>query len=206
MVEELQSLLERIQKDGVDKATEEADKIIADARDKAAGIVKEAEDNAAAAMKKAEEDGQSFAERGKASLQQAARDVILSVGQSINGTIKALVGREVTQAMTTESLQQMLAKVVDSYCSNTTGESRIDILVPEDLQKEISDFFLAKFADAIKNGVEIKSGVGLNTGFSVSVVNQNVQHDFSADAISDALCQLLRPYLAEIVKNSVEKA
>ncbi len=206
MAEELQSLLERIQKDGIDKANDEAGKILADAEERASEIVKEAETRAAAALKKAEEDGQSFAERGKASLQQAARDVILSVGESINGTIKALVGYEVAQAMTTESLQQMLAKVVDSYCNNTTGESRIDILVPEDLQKEIADFFLSKFADAIKNGVEIKSGTGLNTGFSVSVVDQNVQHDFSGDAISDALCQLLRPYLAEIVKNSVEKA
>ena len=52
MSEDLQSLLEKINREGVEKARAEADKIIADAKAKAADIVKAA--NAEAAKAKAD--------------------------------------------------------------------------------------------------------------------------------------------------------
>ena len=54
MSEDLQSLLEKINRDGVEKAQAESDRIIAEAKAKAAAIVKEANEAAAAAKADAE--------------------------------------------------------------------------------------------------------------------------------------------------------
>ena len=90
MAEELQNLLERIQKDGVQKAEEESEKILARAREKAATLLKDAEKNAAAATEKAEQDAEQFMARSKKTLEQAARDVILSVGDAVTSTMKGI--------------------------------------------------------------------------------------------------------------------
>ena len=54
MAEDLQYLMERIQKDAVDKAENEAAAIIAKAKEKAADIVKAAEAEASAKLEKAD--------------------------------------------------------------------------------------------------------------------------------------------------------
>ena len=63
MAEDLQYLMERIQKDAVDKAETEAAAIIARAKDKAAEIVKAAEAEASAKLEKADKDAEAFTER-----------------------------------------------------------------------------------------------------------------------------------------------
>ena len=50
--------------------------------------------------------------------------------------------------------------------------------------------------------MEIKADDSIISGFKVSLKGDNVQHDFSGEAITEAMCRLLRPHLAEIVKQS----
>ena len=57
MAEQLQGLLDRIQRDGVDKAKAEAETIIADARIKAADLIADAEAKAATLRQAEERDG-----------------------------------------------------------------------------------------------------------------------------------------------------
>ena len=84
MAEQLQGLLERIQKDGIDKADAEGQRIIDDAKAQAASIISDAEAKAKAGLDNAEREGAAFAERGKVALQQAARDVVITVGDAIS--------------------------------------------------------------------------------------------------------------------------
>ena len=63
MSEDLQSLLEKINREGVEKARTEADKIIADAKAKAADIVKTANAEAAKAKTDAEKTAADYAAR-----------------------------------------------------------------------------------------------------------------------------------------------
>jgi V/A-type H+-transporting ATPase subunit E len=206
MTEELQSLLDRIQKEGVEKADAEAEAILAAAREEARGIVREAETQAASLRKKAEEDAAAFGERSRKSLGQAARDVVLSVGDAVTRVLRDLIRREVASAMTRETLQQALTAVVKSYFGKGAGGARIDLLLPPEAVKQVQDYFQQAFAEALKNGLEIRADEGLVSGFKVAVVSDEVEHDFSAEAITEALCQLLRPTLAEIVRAAATDA
>ena len=71
-MEDLQSILEKINREGVEKADAEAKRIIDDAKAKAAAIVKEAEDAAAKAKADAARDADASARRGEETLRQAA--------------------------------------------------------------------------------------------------------------------------------------
>jgi V/A-type H+-transporting ATPase subunit E len=202
MPEELQSLLEKIQKDGVDKAEVEAKDIVSSAQAKAKDIIADAKKEAEALLKKAEVDGTSFQTRGEKALQQAARDVILSVADAVNSTLEALVKGEVSKAMDDTSVAQMVLEVVKAYANNKSADTRIEVLLNDKQKKAITDYLNAKCADAMKKGLEIKSDNTVVSGFRVSMPDANVEHDFSEAAITEALCQLLRPQLQEIVKAS----
>jgi V/A-type H+/Na+-transporting ATPase subunit E len=204
MADDLQALLERIRRDGIEKAQAEAERILAEARARAGQIERDAEARAAESLKKAEQDGRAFAERGRKAVEQAARDVVLAVGQAVRSTFGEVVRREVTRALTPEALQSMLALIVSAYAGGGGGGG-VDVLVSSQDLAALKDFFTARYAEELKRGLRIGAAEGLAAGFRVSIVDEQVVHDFSDEAIAESLCQLLRPHLAEIVRAAVEK-
>ena len=129
MADELQDLLQRIQKDGVDKAETEAKRIVAEAERKAGDIVRGAQGEAASIRKSAEADAAAFVERGKRSLEQAARDLVLLIGQSVSAAFAEFMLQKVSRALSPDFLKTMLASVVDAYFRSGARESRIEVLL-----------------------------------------------------------------------------
>jgi len=200
MTEELQGLLDRIQKDGVDKAQAEANRILADAREKAAGIVAQAEADAATRRSEADRAAALAEERSRRAIEQAARDVILSIGESLSGALREIVRQETNPILAGDSLAALIHRAIES-CAARVGESASlsVILAPEDHEK-LGQALLARFGKALKHGLEIRGDASVVRGFRVSVVNENVEHDFAQDAVVDALCQIVRPRLAGIIR------
>ena len=204
MPEELQGLLERIQKDGVDKAEAQAKTVVEEAGARAAAMVQDAETQAAERLQRAESDAAAFEERARKSLEQAARDLVLTVRGALGAALDALVSREVAEALDADALRNILPVVIESYVKQGGAESRIDVLLSPAQQKEVTDALLADFAAETRKGVEIKGDETLGAGFRISLVGDKVEHDFSDKAIAQALSHLLRPRLAEIVKTATE--
>ena len=89
--EELQSLIEKINRDGVEKANAEKERILEEAREQAAALVKTAKDEAAKAAKSAKEEAELSAERAKETLRQAARDAVISVEGAVTHLLEKLL-------------------------------------------------------------------------------------------------------------------
>lgn len=204
MAEELQHLIDRIQKDGVAKAEVEAARIMASAREQADGIVKTAEAQAREMVAGAEREAKSFEERGRKALEQAARDVVLSVQQAVSDTLKRIVDASVGKAMTPDVVRQMMVKLVESYSADKGDCSEIDLLVNPADQKTVVDFFMREYRGALEKGVEIHADSGVVAGFRASIEGEHVHHEFTRKEITEAFCRLLRPRLAEIVKGSAQ--
>ena len=66
-------------------------------------------------------------------------------------------------------------------------------------------YLTAKYAEQLSTGVEITGDGAVTAGFRVSVQNGSVEHDFTDQSISDALSQLIRPHLAEIVQKTLDQ-
>jgi V/A-type H+/Na+-transporting ATPase subunit E len=206
MAEQLQGLLDRIQRDGVDKAKAEAETIIADARVKAADLIADAESKAATLRQTAERDGETFAERGEKALAQAARDVLLSLGESINQTVHTLVRQDVGEALAPEALGQIIADIAQAYAREGDAARDVSIIVPEGTQKEILKHVKARLTGAAAEGLEVVGDGRVTGGFKISLRDENVEHDFTQEAITQALSQLLRPHIAGILQQASTNA
>ncbi len=205
MAEELQPLLDQIRKEGVEKAETEAAEILAQAKEKAAQVVREAEAKAKELVAKAESDSEVFTQRSIATLEQSARDLLITVGQGIENIISEIVAESTTEALNSKVLEQMLVNMAES-CAEKQGETRIELLVSEDDQAALVKFFAAKYSDKMGHGVELHVDNEILKGFKVSFADDHAYLDFTQEAIAEALTAFLRPKLAEIVGRVAKQA
>jgi V/A-type H+-transporting ATPase subunit E len=206
MAEELKHLIERIQKEAVDKSEKDAAQIVAQAKEKAASVVKDAEAKAKAILEKAERDSQVFVERSQRTLEQAARDLLITVGQGIENILEDIVGEAVKDAMDAEMLKQMMLKIAQVYATQGGAESRIEFLIGEKDQAQIVQFFADQYRQHLVQGLTIRAESGIAGGFRVALKDGHIFHEFTKPAIAEALCNFLRPHLAEIVHRAAREA
>ena len=77
MTQDLQQLLEKIQRDGVGKAQAEADALLADAKAKAESVLNAAQTEAMKITADARQEAENFGHRAEETIQQAARDTVM---------------------------------------------------------------------------------------------------------------------------------
>ena len=198
MAAELQPLLEQIRKEGVEKAEAQAAEILAQAKAKAAQTVREAEAKAKELVAKAQVDAVVYTERSTATLEQSARDLLITVGQGIENIITDIIAESVDSALKIEVLEQMMIKMAQS-CAERHGESRIELLISQKDQDDLIKFFVGKYREKMVHGIELHVDKEILKGFRVSFADDHVYLDFTNEAIAGALTAFLRPKLAEIV-------
>ena len=181
MAEELQQLLEKIQRDGVDKANAEAK-----------AIVEKAKEDAAATTAKAEADAQAFADRAKETIGQAARDTVMEVKNGVNKLFEGLLAQDVNAALA-DNAAALAADAVKALAAGSDAQVAANAKLAEALR--------AQLAAGAPKGVTVVTDESVGTGFSVRLDGGRVEHDFSEKAITAALAKRLRPDLAKIVKS-----
>ena len=192
MAEELQQLLEKIQRDGVEKANAEAAAIVAKAKEEADALVKKAEEDAAAVEAKGKADAEAYAARARETISPAARDTVLKVKDDVTKLLTQLLKESVTAALATEAVPLAAAAVKELVTGSATAEIAASA--------KLVDALRAQLAAQAQGGVKVVADEMTGAGFTVKLDNGRVEHDFTDAAISDALAQRLRADLAALLK------
>ena len=191
MAEELQSLIEKINRDGVEKANAEAARIVAAAKEQAAAIVKEAKEEAAKAASTATKEAELSAERAKETLRQAARDAVISVEGAVTRMLERLLAANVDAALADPAAAAAIAgDAVKALVG--TGEVVAGPKIAAALKAQL----------AAKQNFTVVMDETLGTGFTVKLDGGRVEHDFTGAAVSAELAKRLRPDLAALMKEA----
>ena len=193
MAEELTHLIEQIQKEGVEKAEEQSNTIISQAKEKASKIVAEADKKAHDSLLKAKNDSEAFAERSVKTLEQAARDLLITVGQGCEKVVTETLGKNVDSALSGELLEKMILNIIEQ-----NQGSSIELSVSE-ADKAALTAFCAGQAKSSGQEIALQSDSEILSGFKVGFKDKNVYLDFSGVAVAEALASFLRPELAKTV-------
>lgn len=204
MEEQLQGLLDRIRKDGVEKAEAEAEQIVADARAEAARIVEEARREAADHLNRAERDAEVFMERSTTTLEQSGRDFLLQLRSAIERVLRESAREAVGEALTPDTMAGMLERMAEAYAKKDFNESRVEVLLGEQDREAFVDTVFDKYRDLLGEGLEIRTDDRLHKGFKVRFLDYRLYHDFTLEAIAEALAGLLKPPLDRIVARAAE--
>lgn len=190
MAEELQHLIERIRKEGVEKAETESSDIVTAAKADAEKIVADAKAEAAQIVAKAEQDAEVFTTRSTQALEQAGRDLLLTVGKGVEDIFNALLKDVVAEALSAELMADLIGKLAEEGASVKVNDEVLKVLT-------------GKFADKLKSGVDLGADQEILAGFKLVEKEGSAYRDFTDEAIVESLSAFLRPQLAEILKKAV---
>ena len=189
MAEDLQSLLEKINREGVEKARAAADEIVAAAKAKADEIVKSANDKAAKAKADAEKSAADYAARAAETVRQAERDTLLKIESSVTALLENLLRQNVDRALADEKTS---AALVAEAVKGLVGP--VEVAANPKLAASL------KAQLAAQKNITVVLDDTLGTGFSVKTDGGRVEHAFTGDVVAGELAKRLRPDLAQLLK------
>ena len=188
MAEDLQNLLERINREGVEKADAQAQRIIAEAEAKAKAIVETAKAEAEAARRDAEKSAADYTERARVTLAQAARDTVDSITKSVTRLLEQLLAKDTAAALKNPDT---VAKLIDAAAKDIPGgEIALSGQLATALRAELAA--LGKFT--------VVTDEALASGFTVRLDGGRIEHDFTGETVAKFLARRLRSDLAELLK------
>ena len=189
MSEDLQSLLEKINRDGVEKARAEAERIVSDAKAKASDIVKTAQTEAAKSKADAEKAAADYAARAAETVRQAERDTLLKIESSVTALLENVLRKDVDRALADE---KTVASLVAEAVKGLVGP--VEVAANPKLAAAL------KAQLAAQGSITVVMDDTLGTGFSVKTDGGRVEHAFTGDVIAEELAKRLRPDLAKLLK------
>lgn len=191
-MENLDALLNKIRSEGVDAAKAEADALLAKAKAEAEAIVSAAKKEADAALATAKAEAERAAQGAEATIRQAARDVLLKLGQDITALLERTLGGAVDESLKAGPMVEKL--VADAVATYVKGGA-VEVVATPDVAKAL------KTKLAAQKDVTVVTDAQMGTGFRVKLAGGRVEHDFTGVSVTEALAALLRPQLAELLKD-----
>jgi V/A-type H+-transporting ATPase subunit E len=198
---QLQELIDKIKKEGLDSAAEEAAVLKTEAGAEARRILELARKEADAIRAKAKEDAERAEKAGIAAVGQASRNVILSFKAEIQALLDKIVVRETAAALNGEVLKAALPDILKGW----VGKDSLDLILGEAQLKSLSVYFREKLAADLKKGLELKSDRNMVAGFRIAGRDGSAFYDFSAESVAKLLSAYLNPKLAETLQASAQR-
>lgn len=189
MSEELQSLLDKINREGVEKAQARSKEIIATAETEAKRLVEAAQKEAAQAKADAEKTAADYAARAAVTVQQAARDTIREVERAVTVLLEKVLSRDVNAAL---AAPENVSALIKESLKGLTGAA--EVAVPPTLVETLR----AQLAN--EKTLTVVPDESLRTGFAVKVDGGRVEHAFTGAVVAAELARRLRPDLAKLVR------
>jgi V/A-type H+-transporting ATPase subunit E len=199
MAEQLQGLLERINREGVEQAEKQAADIVAEARKKAEVIVESADKQAAEKQSAAERAARQLQENAEKAIDQSARNVLLSLEEEIRKYFDRILTVSIGETLTAEAMTSAILKLVDKAAGQIGGDDRVEVGLASEDAKKISDGLLARFRQEAKGQLTINPVPSIEAGFTISFDGGKSSYDFSDNGLRELISTYLSPHLKEII-------
>jgi V/A-type H+-transporting ATPase subunit E len=200
---QLQELIDKIKRDGIESAAEEAAKLKAQAEEEARKIVEAAKKEADGIIEKGKADAERSEKAGEAAVAQASRNLVLAFQGEIQALLDRIIARETEAAYNEDALKAIIPELVKAWAAK--GSDDFDVLLSEDNCKALSSFFDTKLKGELSKGVELKSNRNLGKGFRIANKDGSAYYDFTPESVADLFASYLNPKLAGILQNSVKE-
>lgn len=200
---QLQELIDKIKKDGVATAEQQASKIIEEAEKKAVAIIEDAQKKSDELVKNSKAEIARLEKASDDAVTQACRNMLLEFRDSLVSELDSFVQSECAKAYSADMLKTLVPETVKAWCKNSDA-SELSVLLSEKDCKELEGEFKAALKAELSKGMEVKADKTLSAGFRIGVNNGAAYYDYSAEAVADLFTAYLNPRVAALMKNAAK--
>lgn len=198
---QIQELIDRIKKDGVDAAETQAAAMLEAAKAEAEKIISDAQAQADKIIADAKSENEKTVKSGEDAIRQAGRNLLISFRESVTRELKAIVSDNVNAVYSSDAFAKLVVSAVESWTSNPESEDISVILNSSDLAK-LELALLSEMKSRMLSGVTLKANDNFDGGFRIAVNNGAVYYDYSAEAVTDMLSNYLSPKVTALLKEA----
>ena len=201
MAEELQSLLEKIQRNGIEKAAAERDEMLKNAQEQAEALIAEAKERAEAIRSEAQRDAEALKKRSESAIRQAARDILLDLNAELKKRVEAIVRTRFDEALSAGFMAEIVRSVVANVLDNPqqAADNTLEVMVaPAKCDELVKKLTAAAGADLVEK-ISIFPNSAAGRGLKISVNGDQVFFDFSDAALTAMVCAYAGSRVAAVV-------
>ncbi|MEA4862109.1 MAG: hypothetical protein AB7F40_01165 [Victivallaceae bacterium] len=204
MAEDLQGLLEKIQKQGLDKANAAHDEIIGKAKSEAEAVIAAATKEAEEIRRAAKAESESLTKRAEEAVRQAARDIIMKLEGELKSRLVAVVQENTVAAMTPELMASIISEMVKSYLANGGKVTALELLLSPKTLRDAAPALQTSLRQSFGIEPRLFPDMEIRGGVKVAINGSDVFYDFSDQAITDIVAAYIGPRLAAVVRGKAE--
>ena len=145
MENKLDVLTKKLYEEGVDKANQEAEKIIAQAKEKAAKLIAEAEEQAKGIKAGAETEVENMKKKAESEMTLSARQAITALKQSITSLISGEVAGNIAKAGFKDEafVQEMIVAILKKW-DVASGNLNLELILSVEEKEKFQQFVATK--------------------------------------------------------------
>ncbi|MDD3296291.1 MAG: hypothetical protein PHU64_02915 [Candidatus Omnitrophica bacterium] len=195
----LDSLIDKIKKEGIDEAKKASDDILRQAGQQADQIKIQAKAEADAILAKAKTDSEKLKANAQDALRQAARDLMLSVKNELKALFDGVFKTKISGELKPEFMAKLITKTTENWQQDKKPAA--EVIVSEADKKELEKILSSQLKENLKKGIEIKVNKYIDKGFRIGIKGKDVYYDFTEASILEALGEFINPAIAEILNS-----
>jgi len=175
MTDKLQKITEKIYNEGVVKAKEDAEQILAKAKSKANEIIESAKKKESEIIEKAKKQAEENKKNINSEIQLAATQFISKLKQKIaNLVITAQIENPIKESFKeSEFIKKIILTTIKNWNSQKSEGLELKILLPEDDEKEFTEFLNNKAIDSLNKGLSVEFDSKTKNGFKIGPKDGN---------------------------------
>ena len=201
----LNDLIQRIKREGIEEASKKSNDILKEAKTNASRIIERAKEEASTIIDDAGIEIKNSENISNKAIEQALRDAILTVRQSIVEMFDSLIETECKDALSGNTFETILLKIIDGWLENKEDVLNLDIFLSESDKNMLFENLLVKYKDKIKGGINFKVHPRIEAGFRIGIKNENFYYDFTDESIAHILSEYINPKLRNLLDSIIEK-
>lgn len=197
MENKLQELTEKIYKEGVEKGSEEASRIVSEARSEADQLVKTAQKEADAIISKAQKEAEDLKKSVQAELKLSYDQSLSALKQEVTSLVTDAIVKKATDSSfkDTAFFNDFLLTLAKTWGKN----QELLLAIPEKDEKGITDYLTTNASDLLKKGVTIEKVAGIKTGFQIGPADGSYKVSFTDSDFENFFKALLRPRVVNLL-------
>ena len=194
MADELQSLLQKINDEGVKKAEAERERILAEANAEATRLVEDARTEAEKRLAAAKSECEALRKRAESAVAQAARDILLKLKSELEARLNTAVADATAQALTPELMARIVRELAAKFVADPDAELTLRCAVKD---RDALDAALKNaLADSLHKAPTVLADSTITGGVEVGIDGGRLYFDFSLDAIREVVATYTGQHIA----------
>lgn len=197
MADQLQEMLQKIYDEGVNKAKEEAEKILASANKEADDIRKKAKEEAEKNIQEAKQNSIELDKKMHSDLKMAAQQALTALKNKVtNAIVLETIDKQITAAMQdSEFLKKLILEILGKW----SPESNLVLTIPENKRQELENFFKESVQKVFAGKLQIDFSPVMKNGITITPADGSYKLNFTDEDFANFFKAYLRPKAVQIL-------